>query len=54
MDFIKEKNRIFCKDEQGKIIAEITYNEIKPGVYNINHTENSTETSRIGNKRNKK
>lgn len=38
MDFIKEKGIIYKKNEEGKIIAEITYNEIEQGIYNIDHT----------------
>ena len=38
MNFIKEKDRIYLKDELGKVIAEITFEEIKTGVFNINHT----------------
>ena len=36
MEFIKEKNRIYCLDENKKTIAEITYEEIADGVFNIN------------------
>lgn len=38
MDFIKETNRIYAKDENGKVIAEIEFNEIEKGVYDICHT----------------
>ena len=38
MEFIKETNRIYAKDENGKIIAEIEFNEIEKGVYDICHT----------------
>lgn len=38
MDFIKEENRIYLKNEQNEIIAQITFNEIKDGIYDINHT----------------
>lgn len=38
MDFIKEDNKIYLKDEKGKIIAEIEYEEIEKGVFNIYHT----------------
>ena len=38
MNFIKEKNRIYLENKEGKIIAEITFEEIQGGVYNINHT----------------
>lgn len=38
MDFIKEENRIFVKDKEGKVIAEINYEEREQGKYNIYHT----------------
>ncbi|MBR3162871.1 MAG: N-acetyltransferase [Clostridia bacterium] len=38
MDFIKEKNRIFLEDENAKIIAEIEFEEIEKGIFNIYHT----------------
>lgn len=38
MEFIKEEGKIYCKDNNGKIIAEITYKDMKDGTYNINHT----------------
>jgi predicted GNAT family acetyltransferase len=38
MDLIYEKNRIFVNDEQGKLIAEITFPEVSTGVVDINHT----------------
>ena len=38
MDFIKEPNRIYAKDENGKLIAEVTFPESKEGVCTIDHT----------------
>ena len=38
MDFIKEEGRIYLEDKNGKVIAEITYEDMKDGTYNINHT----------------
>ena len=38
MNFIKEQNRIYLQDEAGKVIAEITFQEIEKGIYNIDHT----------------
>ena len=38
MDFIKENHRIYSKDQYGKVIAEISFNEIEKGIYNIDHT----------------
>lgn len=38
MDFITEPNRIYAEDETGKLLAEITFPETKPGVCTIDHT----------------
>lgn len=38
MNFIKEKERIYAKDENDKVIAEIEFKEIEKGVYDICHT----------------
>lgn len=38
MNFIKETNRIYLQDETGKLLAEITFEEIGKGTYNIDHT----------------
>lgn len=38
MEFTKEPNRIYLKNETGKIIAEIEFEEIEKGTYNIYHT----------------
>ncbi|MCI6650748.1 MAG: N-acetyltransferase [Ruminococcus callidus] len=38
MVFQIENNRIFQSDETGKILAEITFPEIRQGVYCIDHT----------------
>ena len=38
MNFIKEENRIYSKNEKEEIIAEITFSEIEKGIFNINHT----------------
>ncbi len=38
MNFKREENRIFSEDENGKIVAEITFPEVSDGVYEINHT----------------
>ena len=38
MDFIKEKERIYAIDENGKVIAEIEFKEVENGVYDIFHT----------------
>lgn len=38
MDFITEPNRIYAEDASGKLLAEITFPEIKPGICTIDHT----------------
>ncbi len=38
MEFIKEGERIYSKDENGKVIAEIEYKEIEHGIFEIYHT----------------
>ena len=38
MEFIKEEGKIYCEDNNGKIITKITYEDMKDGTYNINHT----------------
>ena len=38
MKFIHEPNRIYGKDESGKVVAEITFPRTEPGVYTIDHT----------------
>ena len=38
MNFIKEKKRIYCVNEEDKVIAEITFEKIDKNTMNINHT----------------
>ena len=38
VDFIHEKNRIFAVNEEGRLIAEVTFPNIGDYVVNINHT----------------
>ena len=38
MDFIKEQNRIYAEDENGKVIAEVTFPESEEGICTIDHT----------------
>ncbi len=38
MNFIKLPHSIYSKDENGKILAEITFPEIQQGFYNIQET----------------
>lgn len=38
MEFIFEDNRIYNKDESGKLLAEITFPLVEENVVNINHT----------------
>jgi predicted GNAT family acetyltransferase len=38
MDFIHESNRIYKKDMDGKVVAEVTFPSAGNDVVNINHT----------------
>ena len=38
MQFLKEENRIYAMNNNNETIAEVTFYEIKNGVYNIDHT----------------
>ena len=38
MEFIKEDRRIYSKDKNGKVIAEIEFKEIESGIFDIYHT----------------
>ncbi|MGP1370145.1 MAG: GNAT family N-acetyltransferase [Eggerthia catenaformis] len=38
MEFIVERERIYKMDDQGHLLAEITFPEVREGVFNINHT----------------
>lgn len=38
LEFIKEENRIYSKNSEGNIIAEIDFPEIETGIFNISHT----------------
>ena len=38
MDFIKDKERIYANNEDGDMICEITFPEVEPGLYAIDHT----------------
>ncbi len=38
MDFTIEQNKIYKKDSNGKIIAEISFELLENNIYNINHT----------------
>ena len=50
--FLTEQGRIYMEDEQGRIVAEITFPEILPGVYSIDHTfvDNSLRGQGIASK----
>ena len=50
--FLTEQDHIYMEDEQGRIVAEITFPEILPGVYNIDHTfvDNSLRGQGIASK----
>ena len=43
MDYIRLPHSIKSKDENGKILAEITFPELEPGIYTIDHTYVSDE-----------
>ena len=38
MEYTTLPHSIKCKDENGKILAEITFPENEPGIYTIDHT----------------
>ena len=38
MEFKHEKGRVYMENQEGKLIAEITFPETAPGVANIDHT----------------
>lgn len=38
MEFKVDKNRVFLENKEGKIIAEIEFEEIEKGKFNIYHT----------------
>lgn len=38
MEFIKEDNRIYVINSNNAVVAEITFEEIENGIYNIDHT----------------
>ncbi len=38
MNFIHEHNRIYLEDNNGKVIAEVTFPSVRVDVVNINHT----------------
>lgn len=38
MEFLKEDSRIYSLDGNKKVIAEITFEEIEKGIFNISHT----------------
>lgn len=52
MEFIKAENSIYSVNSEGKKIAEITFNEIEKGVFDINHTfvDESLRGQKIGQK----
>ena len=38
MDFKKENNRIYIENSDGKMLAEIEFEEIQENIFNIYHT----------------
>ena len=37
-DLIRESDRIHARDDAGRLVAEITFPMVRPGVYCIDHT----------------
>ena len=38
MEFIHDKERIYANNEEGEMICEITFPEVEPDLYDIDHT----------------
>ena len=38
MEFIKEENRIYAKNKEGMLIAELTFQTKENNIYNIDYT----------------
>lgn len=38
MNFQKENGRIWAENEEGRLVAEITFPQVRRGVVNIDHT----------------
>lgn len=38
LPMIHEKERIYSMDDQGRLVAEITFPQVSPGLYCIDHT----------------
>ena len=38
MEFQKDRDRIYLEDHSGKLLAEVTFPEVIPGVVQIDHT----------------
>ncbi len=38
MNFITETNRIYARDAEGRLLAEVTFPESAPGIVSIDHT----------------
>jgi len=38
MDFKREKNRIYAESDNGELMAEVTFPEVRAGVVDINRT----------------
>lgn len=43
MEWVRLPHSIKCKNENGRILAEITFPEYQPGIYTIDHTYVSDE-----------
>jgi len=52
LEFLEEDNRIYSKDDQENLVAEITFPKDEDGYYNINHTfvDESLRGQKIGKK----
>lgn len=38
MEWAAERDAVRCLNEQGEVVAEVTFPEVEPGVVEINHT----------------
>lgn len=36
--FVEEKNRIYCKNEEGEVVAEVTFPDLDENTIEVNHT----------------
>lgn len=38
MEWAAERDAVRCLNEQGEVVAEVTFPEVEPGIVEINHT----------------